>query len=391
MVRLVRLSSGDRGYQVSTTKRTFGTIVLSAVVLNPMSAGTVRHDRTDSLYTILAAEVDFAAVGKITGSEAGGGFLASGTLIRDQWVLTAAHVVDGFDGLGSGVSNLRFQVEGVTFTADEWFVHPAWPASGGESNLFAGWDLALVHLEQPVMDVTPVALFTGATELGQVATIVGFGATGTGLTGAQENSAGTKRAGNNVVDISGIQATPGSTVSIGNERMLAIDFDQPDNTAASTLGSQIPLDLEYLVAPGDSGGGLFLEVNNELLLAGVTSLTSTLDGSVNSDYGDRGAFTRVSQFVPWIEETILANSPQSEPVLPGDFDADGDVDGRDFLVWQRDFGDSLDQADLADWQANFGTRSSPGMPSVISSVPEASSLAAFLLGFVGTATLRWRY
>jgi hypothetical protein len=42
--------------------------------------------------------------------------------------------------------------------------------------------------------------------------------------------------------------------------------------------------------------------------------------------------------------------------LPGDFDLDGDVDGRDFLVWQR--GNSpnpLSVSDLAAWQASYGT------------------------------------
>ena len=40
---------------------------------------------------------------------------------------------------------------------------------------------------------------------------------------------------------------------------------------------------------------------------------------------------------------------------PGDFDVDGDVDGRDFLFWQR--GDSPNNgsfADLVAWRVNFG-------------------------------------
>lgn len=44
--------------------------------------------------------------------------------------------------------------------------------------------------------------------------------------------------------------------------------------------------------------------------------------------------------------------------LPGDFDLDGDVDGRDFLQWQRGQSTSpLGAGDLADWQNNFGTDS----------------------------------
>jgi hypothetical protein len=54
--------------------------------------------------------------------------------------------------------------------------------------------------------------------------------------------------------------------------------------------------------------------------------------------------------------------------LAGDFDNDNDVDGQDFLVWQR--GDSpnpLSSGDLADWRTNFGTASQ------FSPTPEPSS------------------
>jgi hypothetical protein len=62
---------------------------------------------------------------------------------------------------------------------------------------------------------------------------------------------------------------------------------------------------------------------------------------------------------------------------PGDFDGDGDVDGRDFLEWQR--GDSptpLSATDLADWQNNYGTSGLAGFGAV----PEPHSLAIGALG-----------
>jgi hypothetical protein len=37
-------------------------------------------------------------------------------------------------------------------------------------------------------------------------------------------------------------------------------------------------------------------------------------------------------------------------VEPSDFDQDGDVDGEDFLLWQRD----PSVGSLADWEANYG-------------------------------------
>lgn len=64
--------------------------------------------------------------------------------------------------------------------------------------------------------------------------------------------------------------------------------------------------------------------------------------------------------------------------LPGDFDADSDVDGDDFLAWQR--GDSpnpLSASDLADWQANYGL--SALTLQAATAVPEPSGLLLLLL------------
>lgn len=74
--------------------------------------------------------------------------------------------------------------------------------------------------------------------------------------------------------------------------------------------------------------------------------------------------------------------------VPGDFDGDDDVDGRDFLIWQR--GESttgpLDAGDLADWQANFGA----GAPlAAATSVPEPTTLL-LLVSVGGLISVRRR-
>ena len=85
---------------------------------------------------------------------------------------------------------------------------------------------------------------------------------------------------------------------------------------------------------------------------------------------------------------------------PGDFDGNGDVDGDDFLLWQRNFpildgtagsssGDAngdgnVDGDDFLVWQRN-----SP-YPTVLSSVPEPNSLVLFALGVTGVLAYRRR-
>ncbi len=62
--------------------------------------------------------------------------------------------------------------------------------------------------------------------------------------------------------------------------------------------------------------------------------------------------------------------------LAGDFDGDGDVDGADFLAWQRGFPGSFDADDLTDWQNSYG----PGpSASAAQAVPEPGSLALLLI------------
>jgi hypothetical protein len=68
----------------------------------------------------------------------------------------------------------------------------------------------------------------------------------------------------------------------------------------------------------------------------------------------------------------------------GDFDRDGDVDGRDFLVWQRGYGTEFDGADLENWQLNFGlgSFSPPDTLEQYLTVPEPSCCVLCYLLFL---------
>jgi hypothetical protein len=89
------------------------------------------------------------------------------------------------------------------------------------------------------------------------------------------------------------------------------------------------------------------------------------------------------------DEVLAAISP-IDPGQSGDFDDDGDVDGRDFLIWQRGGstpGGPLSASDLADWQTNYGTQ--PPLTAV-TAVPEPASLAILALALAPMACGRKR-
>ena len=65
-----------------------------------------------------------------------------------------------------------------------------------------------------------------------------------------------------------------------------------------------------------------------------------------------------------IIDDISVTAKPDNPVLAGDFDLNGKVDGSDFLVWQRD----TNVGALQDWKDNFGAGAPP-----ISAVPEPAS------------------
>jgi alpha-L-arabinofuranosidase len=93
------------------------------------------------------------------------------------------------------------------------------------------------------------------------------------------------------------------------------------------------------------------------LLTGGTNLTNNAESSLGNSF-------MISLPARSIATYIIDAAPQ----LLGDFDGDGDVDGRDFLAWHR--GDSpspFSAEDLADWQENFGV-----IPEVVATlaVPE---------------------
>ena len=322
----------------------------------------------------MAAQAWYPGVGQVTWNESGFSDSASATYIGGGWLLTAAHVADGTNYTGAGISNFHFLLNGSTYTADasvvgKFFVSPGWQSSN--RNLNAGQDIGLVRLTSSP-NVPPANLYSQSDELGRVGTVVGYGYGGRGSAGYNSFTPDLKRAGNNTLDVFGGAAN----VAAYSSNLVFLDFDNPNSAADSSWGSSTPLPYEFLPTLGDSGGGLFINVNGIDYLAGVDSVGASVDGFTNSDYGDMAGFTRVSQFIPWIQSVTGLSLTQSTSIIPGDFNGDGFVDAADYVVWRHSLGltgvglaadgdhdNAISEGDYNVWRSHFGVVSGNGSAS----------------------------
>lgn len=300
----------------------------AAVVAAPADvtrAGTIRHDRSPGAHVALADA--YPSVGSIYLETAIGVFLTgSGVLIHPEWVLTAAHVVDE-NGIPPvlldepttpyfvpGPDSIVSATIGPFIQGQNWFPHQSW-----NSNPNNGYDIGLIHLAEPITDIVPARLYNGSSELGRVATTVGYGDRGTGETGALTND-GLRRAGQNIFDATGadIPTTAGGPLS---PHIMFADFDDPGNEDGYNYfgGDPLPLDMEYATASGDSGGGTFIDFGDGQgpVLVGITSVGGAFeetdvpsgDGTPDSSYSDLYGVTRVSLFHDWITSTVAIPEP----------------------------------------------------------------------------------
>jgi len=255
--------------------------------VHPVSAITWRVGDTNNTNYINHA-ADYTSVGIVW---IGTTSFGSGTLIAPDYVLTAAHVVGSYSGTPT------FTINGETYTGSYSIVNPNWSSTSDFD-----WDIALIHLSTPVVGVDPTPIYTATDELTKLATYVGYGYGGDGVTGYYTSSTypangtpypfGTKRACDNIIDRDG-------TYFGFTDQILLADFD--NGTAAKNTLKVSPFATanEGAVGKGDSGGGMFITVNNTTYLAGVITGIST-----TGVYGDCIYATRVSSFAEWINQIL---------------------------------------------------------------------------------------
>jgi hypothetical protein len=151
---------------------------------------------------------------------------------------------------------------------------------------------------------------------------------------------------------------------------LFTSFNAP---SFSQHGGDVP--FGYGLTMTASAGTIYFTTDGvtdpRLIGGGINSAASAYTGSVSLN-GDVTVKARLrTSSGAWsglVEATFnVANSP-------GDFDSDGDVDGRDFLRWQRGQSTTpLSSGDLADWRNNYGT-SSPLGTEIVSSLTTSNAI-----------------
>lgn len=236
-------------------------------------AGTRDPNTPDSKYVEFGKQfpsvVRFRARTEITDKETGEKRpthqYGSAVIIKPHWVLTAAHVVT------DATDHEVLRDDGTVYPLPTVIT----PKEFSADNIGFG-DLALCYSPKDFALEFYTPLYTDADEMDKAITFAGYGLTGTFHTGCVLSD-GKKRAGHNKVE--------------GHERAVLV--------CKPTRGTG-RLPLEYMISPGDSGGGMF--IGNKL--AGINSFLMAEDRNPDGTYGDESAFTRVSLYANWINSQI---------------------------------------------------------------------------------------
>ncbi|XP_058453607.1 transmembrane protease serine 9-like [Malaya genurostris] len=245
-------------------------------------------------------------------------YACGGTIISEQFVLTAAHCVMN-KANGFQLSPNRVFVRMGIHDLEQFDPKSAQHHEVGKIHKFANYsrlidDIALLELSTIIRFneyVQPACVNLEPNITGVYGTVVGWG-----LTEDDETAPVLKRAEMPVID---------PLTCLKSDRVL---FGQTLHEglfcAGYTNGTS--------VCNGDSGGGLFIRRANTWFVSGIVSFSQIRAGGTNYCYTKGyGAFTRVERYLAWIREiTGMALVPESE-VRVCDIGSDSDTSEINFF------------------------------------------------------------
>ncbi|MBL8060643.1 MAG: PEP-CTERM sorting domain-containing protein [Chthonomonas sp.] len=264
-------------------------------------AVVIRDDLADAWYKEIADKDAYKCVGRIATdtTSASGVYIGFGN--GAHWLLTAAHVSitsPATVNFAGGISSAYSLIVSSRIAYD--------PYTLGLNDLalikihnFGSSNLAPAKFSKTLLDIPD------AVADHPLITSVGFGQTGTGITGQQAGTQGTKRGFRNRIDAIGTTYTTGTAgqpdYNVRAYEGYMADFDNDtdgNNTLNHADNTHIPAgakssksweQTEGQLAPGDSGGGLFRTVDDQEVLVGINSYN--VDGGVLGPAGTYGTWS----------------------------------------------------------------------------------------------------
>ncbi len=190
---------------------------------------------------------------------------------------------------------------------------------------------------------------------------------------------------------------PNVDAEIKGDLLMSYDpVNQFQNPGQSTLSAVITGATHSTIVVGGEAkiefGNLAVELSGYAPQGGETYTLLTAGSIGGTSFLNPADFTLapLASGLSWdldVGATSVVLKVLGSIALPGDFDSDQDVDGADFLQWQRNFGTpGYDAASLADWKANFGATAAVSAAAAAIPEPHTALLGALAFGAVAA----WR-